>query len=152
MNTKYLLLGLAAFVGITYFRKSQAADRLNYFVQRVDLHFEGLTPILNIKIGVQNPTGTLLTVSSIIGDLKFNGEFVAQIYSYQRTPIAPYGVSTLPLSARLSLTGLYGSVKNIITAIQTGGFNALLNQVIGFKGVINAEGVNIPMAFEYKVL
>jgi LEA14-like dessication related protein len=152
MNAKYLLIGLAAWMGVTYFQKSQAAARLNYIVQRVNIRFEGITPILEILIGIQNPTSQTLTVSSIIGDLRLNGNYMAQIYGYSRTVIQPHSVSPLAITARLSLTGLYGEVKDIISAITNGNFNALLNQVVSFKGVINAEGVNIPMAFDYKVL
>ena len=152
MNTKYLLIGAAAFVGFTFLQKSQAANRLNFFVQKVNLRFEGLTPVMEILLGVQNPTNQVLYVRSILGDMYIDGSYVANVYGWQQVAIQPYRVTSLPIAARLSLTGLAGQVKDIVTQILQGTFSAILNKTVSFKGHVTAEGVSIPLVFDYKVL
>lgn len=152
MNFNYLLIGLAAFVGYSVLNKSQAADKLGFIVQKTGLRFEGLTPILDITIGIQNPTNETLTVRSVFGDVYINNIYVANVYSFSYVTIQRFGVTPLRISARLSLAGLFGEVKSIIQAITNGTFAAILNQTIKFKGMVHAEGVRLPLDFEYKVL
>lgn len=152
MKPKFLLLGLAAFVGFKFFAKKVAAEKLNYFVQKVSIRFSGFTPILDIIIGMQNPTGTTLNVGSIVGELYVNDTYIANVSGFQITQIAPMGTTLFPLSARLSVAGLIGEGKEIVDAILTGNTNALFNQVLRFNGNVYAEGVTMPLKFSYKVL
>lgn len=129
-----------------------AADKLNYFVQKVTVTFSGFTPIVNVILAIQNPTGESLNIGSIVGDLYINDNYAANISGFQMTTIKPSTVTLFPLAARLSLSGLYGEVKDIINALSTGNVNVLINQTLKFKGRVYAEGVSIPLSFSYKVL
>lgn len=152
MNATPIVLGLGAYLAIKLFAKKAAADKLSYFVQKVSLRFSGITPVLEIIIGVQNPTNTTINLGSIAGDLYINDNYVANIFSYQLVPIAARSATLYPISARLSLSGLIGEGKDIVEAISTGQYNTLLNQSLKFKGYVNAEGVTMPLQFSYKVL
>lgn len=152
VKAKYLLVGLATYVGIRFFSKKIAAEKLNYFVQKVSLRFSGFTPILDVVLAIQNPTGTVLNVGSIVGELFVNDNYIANISGYQLTQIKPMGATLFPLSARLSISGLIGEAKDIVDAISTGNTNILLNQSLRFNGNVYAEGVTMPLKFTYKVL
>lgn len=152
MNTKVVLIGIASFLGATMFLKILAAKRLNYFVQKVSFRFEGINPVMSIILGVQNPTRETITVGSIFGNLYINNNFVGTVYGFVPTTISGLSLTSFPISARLSLTGLLGEVKDIVTLITNGTFSAILNQVVSFKGSVNAEGLNMPLNFDYKVL
>lgn len=152
MRANGLLIGLAAFVAYNVFRKKSAAEKLSYYVAKVSISFSGLTPILNVTLGIQNPTGTTLNIGSIVGDLFINGNYVANIAGYQLTQIKPTSNTLYPISARLSISGLFGEVQDIIDAISKGNYNALLSQNLSFKGNVYAEGITMPLKFTYKVL
>lgn len=152
LKPKYLLIGLAAYLGAKVFAKKNAAERLNYFVQKVSLRFSGFTPILDVVLAIQNPTGTTLNVGSIVGDLYINDNYVANISGYQLTQIKPMGATLFPLSARLSIAGVIGEAKDIIDALMIGNTNVLLSQTLRFNGNVYAEGLTMPLKFTYKVL
>ena len=152
MNTKPLLIGLGLFVGYRFISKKLAADKLNYFVQKVNIRFSGFTPIIDVILAIQNPTGTSINIGSIVGDLYINSNYVANISGFQLTQIKPAAATLFPLSARLSISGLYGEAKDIINAITTGNTNVLMQQTLKFKGNVYAEGVTMPLEFSYKVL
>lgn len=150
---KILLFAGLAFLGIKYFGKSSAASKLQFFVSKVSIRFAGITPVLDIILGIQNPTGSALRIGSIIGDLYINGNLAAQISGFQLTDIKALGVTYFPISARLSVSGVAFQIIDIIKNISSGaGLNSLLNQTLGFKGYVNAEGLTIPLNFNYKVV
>lgn len=142
-----------AFLGIKLFSKTGAANKLQFFVSKVAVRFSGITPILDIILGVQNPTNETLRIGSIIGDLYINGDFAANVSGFQLTDIKGLGVSYFPISARLSVSGVVSQVLSIINSISSGGgIQSLINQTISFKGYVNAEGLTIPLNFQYKIV
>jgi hypothetical protein len=150
--TTLILTGLAAFIGIKAFAKKKAADKLQFFVQKVSFRLSVLTPILDINVGISNPTSEPLRVASIVGELYINGTFVAMISGYRPTVIPGPGQTIFPISARLQASGIVQQGIAIVQAIQDGGAAAILNQVIRFKGNVLAEGITLPLDFTYKVL
>lgn len=151
-GAKILLVGLAAFVGYKLFSKKGAAESLQFFVSKVAVRFSGITPIIDVTLGIHNPTNETLNVGSIAGELYINNNFAANIYGYQAVTIKSLGVSYFPISARLSLSGVASEIMDIINAITSGGFASLINQTLTFKGKVYAEGITFPLNFNYKVL
>lgn len=147
-----LLVGALAYFGINFLQKGRAAQMLSFIVQRVSFRFSGIVPVIDIVVGIQNPTGQNLNVGSIAGELYLNNAFIANISGFQLTRIKANSVAYFPISARLSISGLIGEGVDIVKAIQQGGFSQIFNQTIMFKGVVNAEGVSLPLNFQYKVL
>lgn len=147
-----LVFAFLGYFGIKTFAKSGAAKNLQFFVQKVSLSFSGITPILNVMFGIQNPSSENLRIGSIVGSLYINGNYAANISGYQLTDIRGFATTYFPVSARLSLYGVVQEVKSIVDAISSGSLNALLNQQLRFKGVVNAEGFNVPLDFTYNVL
>jgi hypothetical protein len=148
-----LIYGLLAYFGFKAINKASAAKKLQFFVSKVSIRFSGITPILDVVLGINNPTGETLRIGGIAGDLSINGAYVGAIFGYQITDVKSLATSYYPISARLSLSGVVTQAAEIIEAIINGdGINALFNQTIGFKGNVNAEGFTIPLNFSYKVL
>ncbi len=147
-----VIASVLAYLGITALRKKGTADKLQFYVHKVAVRFSGLTPILDIILGVQNPTGEALRIGSIVGDLYINGSYVAAIAGYTMTDIKALSASYFPISARLSVFGVVSQAMDIVKAITAGGISSLVNQVLAFKGFVNAEGLTIPLDFSYKVL
>ena len=107
-------MGLAAFIGYQFINKANAAKRLNYFVQKVSLRFSGLTPIIDIVVGIQNPTNSTIKVGSILGELYINDNFVGTVSGFQLTSIKGLATTYFPISARLSTGGLVSEILSII--------------------------------------
>lgn len=150
---KLLLFGAIGFLAYSFIAKKNAASRLQFYVSKVALRFSGITPILDIILAVQNPTQQNLKVGSILGELYINGNYAANISGFQLTDIKSFGVSYFPISARLSISGVVSQIIDIINGLSSGaGIQSLANQVLTFKGTVNAEGVSVPLNFNYKVL
>lgn len=152
MNVNPLLIGLFAWAGIKLIGKKNAAERLQYFVQKVSFRLDGLTPVIDIICAVQNPTGETLTLGSIVGDVYIDSVIVAGVTSYQLTRIKGMSITYLPISARLSISGVISEAGALIDAIKSGGTSAIINKNVRFKGTVNAEGISLPLDFTYKVL
>lgn len=150
--TSIILLSIAAFFGIKMFAKTGAAQRLQFFVQKVNLRFQDFTPIVDIILGIQNPSGESLRIGSIVGELYINGNYAANISGFQLTDIKGLGTSFFPISARLSVSGVVNQIVDLVNGVAGDGLTALANQNLLFKGFVNAEGFTTPLNFTYKVL
>lgn len=152
-KSSVLLIGILAYFGIKAFAKKSAAEKLQFFVSKVSVRLSGITPIVDIILSIQNPTSETLRVGSIYGQLYLNGNYVANINGTQLTDVKGFGVSSFPISARLSVTGVISEIVDIIQAlINNPSLSALSNQTLGFKGYVGAEGLTVPLNFTYKVL
>lgn len=151
-TTNILFFSFLGYFGYKMLAKSGAAKALQFFVQKVSLRFSGITPVIDFVIGIQNPTNETLRIGSIVGELYINGNYAANISGFQLTTIQPVGVSYFPISARLSLSGVAMQIVDIVNGVSSDGISALANQTLRFKGTVYAEGVNIPLDFQYKVL
>lgn len=136
-----LLVGLAALIGFRLFGMGRAAQSLSYFVDRVSVGLEGLQPVLNIGLGVQNPSNASINVNSVVGQISVAGKQIANISSFVATDIAANAETVFPLKARLDLGGIVSS-----------GLDLLKGQTIDFVGNINAAGLLVPVSFSQKVL
>ncbi len=143
-----------AWVGYKFFNKMMAAKRLSFSVRGISVHFSGITPYMDVKIGVANPSNETLHVGSIVGDMYMNGNYVSSISAYGLTEIKGLGESVVPVTAKLSLTGVAAEIQDIVKGIiDKQPLQTILSKTeLKFKGYINAEGTTIPMDFSYKIL
>jgi hypothetical protein len=138
-------LAAGAILALSAFTKAKAGATLNFVPGAVhSVAFDGITPIIDFDLIVQNPSNQSFSIRGLVGNLTANDYQIGNITSYQQTYIRPMGNSVYRLSARLSLIGV---VNDIIRAISGGG----ISQAMKFKAWANVDGFNVPISINYKI-
>lgn len=123
------------------------ASRLNFYVAKIVPRLQGITPVLDIYIGVQNPTGGTFTVQSAVGKVYANDNFLGDLSSFTLTTVKPNQQTMFIASLRMSLVGLAQEIYNAISqGISTVSFN------LKFTGTVNVNGVPVPIALGYRII
>ena len=127
--------GAAALYFIARYRFSQKA---NFILQSVRPGGSILSPVVNVKMLVQNPTNQKIVIKSIVGTLSVGGKFLADVSSFGDQKITPNSESTLSITARPSAIGVFNTFRQLITQPIPG------TQIV-FSGSANVDGVNVPV-------
>ena len=127
--------GAAALYFLARYRFSQKA---NFILQSVRPGGSILSPVVNVKMLVQNPTNQKIVIKSIVGTLSVGGKFLANISSFGDQTITANSESTLSITARPSAIGVFNTLRQLITQPIPG------TQIV-FSGSANVDGVNIPV-------
>ena len=123
------------------------ASRLNFYVSKIVPRLQGITPVLDIYIGVQNPTGGTFTIQSAVGKVYANENYLGDLSSFTLTTVKPNQQTFFVASLRMSLVGLAQEVYNAISqGLSTVTFN------LKFNGTVNVNGVPVPIALMYRII
>ncbi len=123
------------------------ASRLNFYVAKLVPRLQGITPVIDIYIGVQNPTGGTFTVQSAAGKVYVNENYLGDLSSFALTTIKPNAQTFFIASVRMGLIGLAQEVYNAISeGLSTVTFN------MKFNGTVNVNGVPVPVALSYRII
>lgn len=142
---KPLLIAGGVYYLYNLIAKGGAAASLNYRVAKVDVSLDGLTPLVQITIGVQNPTNQNFTIRSIVGDISSNGSYLANVSSFTAAYVAPNAESLIVINARVSLVG---ALTDLYDTLQG---NGSIQQKIKFGGSVNVDGVVVPLNMNYTI-
>ena len=127
--------GASALYFLARYRFSQKA---NFILQSVLPGGSILSPVINVKMLVQNPTNQKIVIKSIVGTLSVGGKFLANISSFGDQTITANSESTLSITARPSAIGVFNTLRQLIT-------QPIPGKQIVFSGSANVDGVNIPV-------
>lgn len=134
-----------ALIALSAMAKAQASGTLNFVPGSVhSLGFDGVTPVIQFDLIIQNPSGRSFNIKSLVGNLYANDYLIGNISSYTPTYIRAGANTVYRLSARLSVLGV---VQDLIKALQGGGFT----QVMRFKAWANVDNFTVPVAITYKI-
>jgi LEA14-like dessication related protein len=127
-------------IGRMILRKGEAVRSLNANVTKVDWNRSEKTFVVFVRI--INPSNSSIQLSSIVGDVLWNGVYGATMSYLTKTELKPLEEQTLqiPVKPNLEWTSL------ILNIIKQG--KKAFNGTFEIKGVVNAEGLVVP--FEYK--
>lgn len=98
---------------------------------------------VNMTIEVQNPTEASLQLNSIAGDLFANGQYVANVSSFNQVQIMPNASTPVVLSFIPSIIGIFNTIKNVILQKKKG-------MDFRFVGSANLNGINFPVDSNYQ--
>lgn len=143
---KPTIVGLVflAGIGLYFYNQNRSAGFLEYIVKRVQLNWSGLSPILTVNIGIQNPSNTSFVVSGLAGTLYANGEPISNVSSFAEVSIPAKTEAVYPLDCRLSLIGVASDIVKIFSG---GG----IAQTLKFDGTVNANGVALPITLNFTI-
>lgn len=123
------------------------ASRLNFFVAKLVPRFQGLTPVIDIYIGVQNPTRGTFRIESFTGNVYANTTLLGNMSSFTLTNVGSNSQTYFIATLRLSLVGV---VQEIFNKIQ-GGVSSI-NYTMKIDGTINVNGFPVPVLLSYKII
>jgi len=136
-----LYIGIAAFAAIGYFiySKAKTAGRLTFNFAGIKLgKMTGINlPDVVIQIKVVNPTNTPLNITSVSGDIFFNGKLFTQFSNFTKTKFTPNSESIYEVTAK---TSTVTSFLALVYAIKNKKFK---KGTVGIKATINSEGAII---------
>jgi len=131
----WIIGGAAALYFLSRYRFSQKA---NFLLRSVRVGGGLLSPVINIDLAVQNPTNSRLTFKSITGSFSVNNQFVANVSAFGDQVIQPNSETILKLQARPSATGVFSSVRELLTT-------PIGNVRANFTGSANIDGITYPI-------
>jgi LEA14-like dessication related protein len=106
--------------------------------------FEGLTPVLTLKLAVQNTSNQSFTLKSFAGNVWANNYLVGVTSSFDAIEIKANAQTLVPIKVRLSLLGI---VNDIIQAITTHSKTVELE----LDSHANVDNLQVPVNIKYKV-
>jgi hypothetical protein len=135
-------LGLLAFV---MFSKVRAAGTLLFFPGRVsNVYFDGVTPIIQLSLTVQNTSSTGFTLESIAGNIVSEGYIIGNFSNFTPVNVPGNAQVSVPLTIRLQLIGL---VQDLFTSFATGDFT----KRVQLQGFVNAGFVRAPLDVAFEI-
>lgn len=136
-------LGLVA--GVYFWNLYRAAGNLVFFPGSITgLSLDGLSPVIQAEMIVQNTNNVSFTVMSIAASVTSNGTLIGNVSNFSPFQIPGNSQATIPLTLVLQPIAL---VNNII-GIVTGGSGKTELQI---SGSLNADGIQAPIALTYKL-
>ena len=90
-------------------------------------------------MAVQNPTNQTITIKSITGSISVNDKYLANVSAFGDQKVLPNAESTLQLTARPSATGVFQSVRELLT-------NPVGSIKATFDGTANVDGLVVPVS------
>lgn len=134
----------AAFL-VWFLVTKKSAESLSYYFKGFSLSFDGITPVLKITIAIQNITNRNFNITGFTGNLFAGDVFIGNVSNIDPVVVEKGKETLYVLNVRLSLVSL---VSDIISKIvQKEGLDYSLYLV----GTLNAEGVLIPVNFNFTV-
>lgn len=140
-----ILLPVAGLLVVGLLLQKKAAGALNYFINKVAIAFEGITPVLRLDIVIQNPSNEGFVVRSITGDITSNGSVIGNASMFQTITISPNSQTLMPVFVRLSPLAVVSDLVSLITK------GSGIPQTITFKGYVNANEIVSDINMTYKI-
>jgi LEA14-like dessication related protein len=135
----YIGFGILAVAIVYLMRKKSLVTNAKFSLQNVSLNWKKKE--VYIRLGISNPTNAQIIINSILGSLFFNNNEVAVVNSFSRLLISANATTTLNLTMKPTLYGIFQSLKNVITK------DIAKTYKVKFVGTANANGLNLPLEF-----
>lgn len=139
-------IAVGGLLALSLLATRKAIGTLNFYVSAIKARFAGLTPILEIKIGIQNPSADQFDVNAFVGNVYANGELIGNVSQFEGKRIPPASQVDYTIEVRLQAIGI---ATDIFALLQQGSGNGI---TILFSGTVNANGAVIPLELTYKLL
>jgi LEA14-like dessication related protein len=139
----YLIGGAVLVLGAIVLRKSTAVKSLNVNVTKIDFNKKDRTFVVFVRL--INPANAQITINSIVGDVIWRGTYGATMDYRIETIIPPSGEKTIQIPVKMNLefiTLLADLVKDKAK---------ILNGTFEIKGVVNAEGLVVPLEYKKEI-
>ena len=135
-NLFWVVGGVAAIYLLSKLRFGQKA---NFMLRSLRPGGTLLAPTINVEMAVQNPTNQTITIRSITGSVSVNDKYLANVSAFGDQKVLPNQESILRLTARPSATGVFQSIREILT-------QPIGSIAASFQGTANVDGLVVPIS------
>lgn len=135
-------VGIFAALAFILAKKFNAANNFVFLLKGLSVT---KFPLIELVIGIGNPSGDSFNVQSIAGEITVNGKMMGTVNSFQKIIIAPNKETLLRLKVEPSLVNIGQTFAQMIQQKQRGNFTIVM------KGTANVSGVPIPLNIKYQL-
>jgi hypothetical protein len=139
MKRLLLTAGLLAFALFAY-KNYNFVKKLEWNITNVRAEVGVLNSKVILDVALTNNTDTIVNLNSIVGVISFNGQIVGNV-NYNTNLIIDAGKTTILTIA--------ADINNINVFNQLLLFINYKNAIVNFKGTVNAQGLIIPINYDY---
>lgn len=139
-NLLLLFAGVGAYLLYRLQRSSQVARTVQFSFDKLAVNLKSRT--LTIVMGILNPASGSVTVRSVVGYIKFNGNDVASIETFQPVTIQGNNRTALNLIVKPQGMGIFNLLLETYKIKKEKG---KLTASIEFVGNANIDGVTLPI-------
>ncbi len=140
-----ILVGAGALL-LFALKKTYSATALNFYPSQIlSADLDNTTPIIRVRVAIQNPTTDSFIMRSFVANLYANNSLIGNTYSYFEKQIAPLATTFVDISLRLSLIGIATDLYQAI--VNHTGFS----QQIKLMAHVLVDKILIPATLEYKI-
>ena len=127
------------------FSKASAGNALVWFPKGIRaITFSGGSPVIELNLGVGNPTNQSFTLKALAGNLFTNGTYIGYISTYNSITMQPASEAIIPIKIKLSPLGI---VSELLDDIQSGGWK----QKLALEMRANVDNLVIPVKLNYTI-
>jgi len=140
MKRLLIAAGLLA-LGFFAYKNYNFVNKLEWKINSVRTIIAFPTTKIILDVALTNNTDTIVKLNSIVGVISVNGTMVGNV-NYNTTLVIDAGKTTiLTVAADVNDINFFNQILNLINN---------KTAVINFKGTVNAQGLIIPINYDYK--
>jgi hypothetical protein len=139
MKRLFIAAGLLAF-GLFAFKNLNFVNKLEWEIKDVSASIGFFNSQLKLDVALKNNTDTVVNLNSIVGVISVNNQIVGNV-NY-----------TTPLTIEAGKTTILTISTNILnTTFLTQLLQLIQNKtaIVNFKGTVNAQGLILPINYDY---
>jgi len=139
MKRLFIAAGLLAF-GLFAFKNLNFVNKLEWEIKNVSASIGFFNSQVKLDVALKNNTSTVVNLESIVGVISVNSQIVGNV-NY-----------TTPLTIEAGKTTILTISSNILnTTFLTQLFQLIQNKtaIVNFKGTVNAQGLILPINYDY---
>jgi hypothetical protein len=139
MKRLFIAAGLLAF-GLFAFKNLNFVNKLEWEIKNVSASIGFFNSQLKLDVALKNNTSTVVNLESIVGVISVNSQIVGNV-NY-----------TTPLTIEAGKTTILTISTNILnTTFLTQLLQLIQNKtaIVNFKGTVNAQGLILPINYDY---
>jgi hypothetical protein len=139
MKRLFIAAGLLAF-GLFAFKNLNFVNKLEWEIKNVNASIGFFNSQIKLDIALKNNTSTVVNLESIVGVISVNNQIIGNV-NY-----------TTPLTIEAGRTTILTISSNILnTTFLTQLLQLIQNKtaIVNFKGTVNAQGLILPINYDY---
>lgn len=140
MKRLFIAAGLLAF-GLFAFKNLNFVNKLEWEINNVSASIGFFNSQIKLDVALKNNTSTVVNLNSIVGVISVNSQIIGNV-NY-----------TTPLTIEAGKTTILTISTNILnTTFLTQLLQLIQNKtaIVNFKGTVNAQGLILPINYDYK--
>lgn len=139
-KTSWLLPVAAGGVLYWLWKKAEAVGNLNFIPRGVNVN----SGVLQLLLGIQNPSSSPLTLNSFVGNIFVNGGAAGNVTLFNPITIQPNAETDVPITIS---PNVFGVLSTIINTLESGG--GVANAKISLQGQANIGTMLYPVTLQF---